>query len=124
MAGSPLVNLSSNGDDLAVGDLRDGALEQFAFTRTWAPCSVRHRRSRAGAACSSSIRPRCALVTLSHNEIFVDNTDFSDAFTFTAYFDIINEVAPGLTLKNQTFYDLLDHTKFSTYGSAPTTAPG
>src|SRR4029450_4616795 len=34
----------------------------------------------------------------------------------TGYFDVINDVRPGLTLKNQTFYDLLDHTKFSTYG--------
>jgi iron complex outermembrane receptor protein len=33
LAGTPLVNLSSNGSDLAVGDLRNGALEQFAFTQ-------------------------------------------------------------------------------------------
>ena len=36
----------------------------------------------------------------------------------TTYFDLIHEVRPGLTFKNQTFYDVMDHTKYSTYGFA------
>ena len=116
MAGSPAVNLSSNGYDLAVADLHDGALEQFAFTQNMGAL-FEFAPGFAEAASLFKLDPSTMrTVTLSHNKIFVDNTDFSDATTVTAYFDIINEVRPGLTLKNQTFYDLMDHTKFSTYG--------
>ena len=116
LSGTPLVNLSSNGTDLAVGDLRDGLLEQFAFTSNMGPLFA-FVPSFAQQASLYKLDPATLrTVTLSHDQIFVDGLDFSDAFTMTAYFDLINEVRPGLTLKNQTFYDLMDHTKYSTYG--------
>ena len=117
LSGKPVVNLSSNGADLAVGDLRGGLLEQFAFTNDMgAVFASPDFAERAGLfrLDPSTLR----LVTLSHDQIFVDGADFSDAFTITTYFDLINEIRPGLTVKNQTFYDLMDHTKYSTYGFA------
>jgi len=116
MSGTPLVNLSSGGVDLGLDDLRGGLLEQFAFTNDMGTL-FRTDPSFAGAASLFKLDPATVkLVTLSHDQIFVDSTDFSDAFTVTSYFDLVNEIRPGLTLKNQTFYDLMDHTKYSTYG--------
>ena len=92
LAGTPLVNLSSNGTDLGVADLHDGALEQFAFTENMGAEFAPPRPLPSRPVCSSWIRPRCILVTLSHDQIFVDGGDFSDAFTMTAYFDLINEI--------------------------------
>ncbi len=116
LAGVPLVNLSSNGTDLSVADLRNGALEQFAFAQNMGAL-FRFVPGFAAQAALFKLDPSTVhLVTLSHEQIFVDSRDFSDAFTSTAYFDVVNEIRPGLVFKNQTFYDRLDHTKFSTYG--------
>lgn len=115
LSGSPLVNLSSNSADLSVADLRGGLLEQFAFTGNMGAVFASPEfaeQARLFKLDPSTVR----VVTLSHDQIFVDGADFSDAFTITSYFDLINEIRPGLTLKNQTFYDRLDHTKYSTYG--------
>ena len=116
LSGTPLVSLSSNGTNLAVADLRGGALEQFAFTGDMGAL-FRGVPDFAEQARLFKLDPATVrLVTLSHKRVFVDSPDFSDAFTVTGYFDVINEVRPGLTFKNQTFYDVLDHTKYSTYG--------
>ena len=115
-SGVPLMNLSSNGYDLAVADLYDGRLEQFAFTSNMGPIFASNPAFATSASLFRLDPSTMRTVTLSHDQIFVDATDFSDAFTVTAYFDLVNEVRPGLTFKNQTFYDMLDHTKFSTYG--------
>lgn len=116
LAGTPLVNLSSNGYDLTAADLAGGLLQQFAFTRDM---NSAFALDPAFAAQSSLYRldpSTVRFVTLRHNQIFADAPDFSDAFTLTSYFDVIHEIRPGLTFKNQTFYDLMDHTKYSTYG--------
>jgi len=55
-------------------------------------------------------------VTLSNQQILVDSPDFSDAKTYTGYFDIVRDFREGFTFRNQTFYDSLDHEKYSTYG--------
>ncbi len=57
-----------------------------------------------------------AHVHLNNDQIFIDSPDFNDAVTYTGYFDLIRDFKDGVTLKNQTFYDSLDHQKFSTYG--------
>ncbi len=116
LSGTPVMNLSSNGTDLAIDDLRGGLLETFAFSANmgtlfrFVPAFA--EQARLYRLDPSTVR----MVTLSHDQIFVDGSDFSDAFTLTGYFDVVHDVRPGLTLKNQTFYDLLDHTKYSTYG--------
>ena len=95
LAGVPAVNLSSNGTDLAVDDLRErrpGAVR--LHDATWGPCLRSPRPSRSRRACSSSIPSTLRTVTLSHDQIFVDGADFSDAFTMTAYFDVVNQVRP------------------------------
>jgi iron complex outermembrane receptor protein len=102
--------------DLAVGDLRGGLLEQFAFTRDMGGLFASDPGFAESARLFKLDPSTVHLVTLGHDQIFVDSSDFSDAFTLTTYFDLINEIRPGLTVKNQTFYDLLDHTKYSTYG--------
>ena len=118
LSGVPAVNLSSNGTDLAVDDLHDGALEQFAFTDNMGPVFAFAPAFAEQASLYKLDPSTLRTVTLSHDQIFVDGADFSDAFTMTTYFDLIHEVRPGLTFKNQTFYDVMDHTKYSTYGFA------
>lgn len=116
LAGTPLVNLSSNGVDLAVPDLRGGLLEQFAFASDMGAIFAGNPAFAERASLFKLDPSTVHLVALGHDQIFVDHGDFSDAFTMTTYFDLVNEIRPGMTLKNQTFYDLLDHTKYSTYG--------
>jgi iron complex outermembrane receptor protein len=116
LAGVPLVNLSHNGNDLTLVDLKGGALEQFAFQQNMGVL-FKFVPDFATQASLFKLDPATVhTVTLSHRDIFVDSPDFSDATTYTAYFDVIRDVRPGLTIKNQTFYDSMDHQKFSTYG--------
>lgn len=116
VAGRPLVNLSSNGYDLAAADLAGGLLQQFAFTHDMYAAFAMDPAFAAQASLYRLDPSTVHLVTLRHNQIFADTPDFSDAFTFTSYFDAIHEIRSGLIFKNQTFYDLMDHTKYSTYG--------
>ena len=85
LAGTPLVNLSSNGNDLAVDDLRDGAAGAVRVHQEHGRrCSGSYRRSPPGRSLFKLDPVDGAdLVTLSHDQIFVDSPDFSDAFTVT-----------------------------------------
>jgi iron complex outermembrane receptor protein len=116
LSGTPLVNLSRNRYDLSASDLAGGLLQQVAFTRDM------HRVFASDPAFAAQARlyqldpATVRTVTLEHNQIFADAPDFSDSFTLTSYIDLIREIRPGLTFKTQTFYDRMDHAKYSTYG--------
>ena len=46
----------------------------------------------------------------------VESIDFSKTDSFTGYFDVTKSLNEGATLKNQSFYDYMNHTKYSSYG--------
>ena len=56
------------------------------------------------------------LVKLPLNKIMIDEGDFTRTTTGTSYFDVVYDIKPGLNFKNQTFYDGMDHKKYSSYG--------
>jgi iron complex outermembrane receptor protein len=63
-------------------------------------------------------------VHLNNNQIFIDSPDFNAATTYTGYFDLIRDFKPGMSFKNQSFYDALSSQKFSTYGFGADYHPG
>ena len=84
----------------------------FAFAPNYAPIFLATSQAPLYA-----LDPKTVHTThLNNDQIFIDSPDFSDAITYTGYFDLIKDFKDGLRFKNQTFYDSLDHQKFSTYG--------
>jgi iron complex outermembrane recepter protein len=57
-------------------------------------------------------------VKLDHHTVQAEKIDFSDTDAITGFFDVVKELSPDLTLKNQSFYDSQNHTKYSSYGFA------
>ena len=112
LAGSPAVNLSSDGTDIRPIDLQAGTLDQFSFQKNMGAVFPSFPYAKYYGLNPATVH----LVKLPLNQIMVDSVDFSHATTYTAYFDAIYEIKPGVTLKNQSFYDTLDHQKFSSYG--------
>jgi iron complex outermembrane receptor protein len=55
-------------------------------------------------------------VKLSHHTVQAEQIDFSKTDSFTAYFDVTHSPDNGPTVKNQSFYDYMNHTKYSSYG--------
>ena len=63
-----------------------------------------------------SIQRRFTTVKLPLNRIMIDEGDFTQTTTGTAYFDVVYDIKDGLNFKNQIFFDTMDHKKYSSYG--------
>ena len=113
LAGTSLVNLSHNGYDIRPTDLPANTLDTFAFQPNMAGPFF----SDPATASLYALNPATVhLVKLPLDQIMIDAEDFSRTMTYTGYFDAIYDFKPGLVLKNQTFYDRMNHQKFSSYG--------
>ncbi len=113
MAGTPLVNLSSNGYDIRANDIGAGTLSSFAFQKNMsAPFFSDPKTAALYALDPKTIK----MVTLPLDRIMIDAEDFSRATTTTGYFDFAYDVNANVHIKNQTFYDWMNHQKFSSYG--------
>ena len=113
LAGSPAVNLSSNGVNVGPNDISPGELNTFAFQQDMGAVFPYYGNSADYALDPATVHT----VKLPLNQIMVDDTgDFLSATTYTAYFDVVGEIKPGVTFKNQSFYDRLNSQKFSSYG--------
>jgi iron complex outermembrane receptor protein len=113
LAGSPMVNLSHNGYDIRQGDIPPGTLTTFAFQQNMAAPFL----SNPAVAQLYALNPATVhLVKLPLNQIMIDAGDFSRATTETGYFDLIYELGKNATFKNQSFFDEMNHQKFSSYG--------
>jgi len=113
LAGSPAVNLSSNGKDIGPNDISPGELNTFAFQQNMGAVFPYYGNSSLYALDPATVR----MVKLPLNQIMVDDlNDFLSATTYTTYFDVVGELKPGVTFKNQSFYDRLNSQKFSSYG--------
>ncbi len=111
MAGSPLVNLSSNKWDITPADLPRDNLQQFVFTKDYAPIFLSSPTAALFALDPKTIH----YVHLNDNQIIADQGDFSSALTDTGYFDLIRDFHEGMTFRNQTFVETLDASKYTSY---------
>lgn len=113
LAGRAALNLDTDGNGfLTPAEVGPYALEQFAFANPFPYGALTADQQAAFALDPATVRT----VKLSHHTIQAETLDFSDTDAFTAFFDITKEFSPDLTLKNQSFYDSMNHTKYSSYG--------
>jgi len=114
LAGTPLVNLSSNGYNIGAKDIAPNTLTTFAFQQNM---SGPFLFGNPDLAKLYALDPTTVhTVKLPLNRIMIDEGDFTRTTTGTAYFDVVYDIKPGLTFKNQSFYDGMDHKKYSSYG--------
>ncbi len=115
-AGHPAINLSSNGFNIQPTDIAAGTLNVFA----WGGASEGFQYaflSSPNAQYFALDPSSMSTVVLPRNQILVDDaSDFLQALTFTGYFDAVYDIKPGLTFKNQSFYDRMSSQKYSSYG--------
>jgi iron complex outermembrane receptor protein len=112
LAGTPVVNLAGKDYNLNPSNFQAATLLNFAYAANYAPVFLATPQASLYA-----LDPKTIHTThLNNDQIFIDSPDFSDAVTYTGYFDLIRDVKDGVRFRNQTFYDSLDHQKFSTYG--------
>ncbi len=112
LAGTPMINLAGNQYNLNPTNFSAAQLLNFAYLPNYASTFL-----ATPQAALYALDPKTIHTThLNHDQIFIDSPDFSDAITYTGYFDLIRDFKEGVRIKNQTFYDSLDHQKFSTYG--------
>jgi iron complex outermembrane receptor protein len=113
LAGTPLVNLASNGYNIGAKDIGPGDLTQFAYARDmFGGFTFGNPNAKLFALDPKTVHT----VKLPLNQIMIDEGDFTRTTTGTAYFDVVYDIKPGLTFKNQSFYDGMDHKKYSSYG--------
>lgn len=112
-AGSPALNLSTNGLNIGPPSLAPGTLNTFAFQQDMGAVFPYYSNAPDYALNPSTMQ----MVKLPLNQILIDpQNDFLDADTYTAYFDVVGNLKPGITFKNQSFFDKLNSQKFSSYG--------
>ncbi len=113
LAGRPALNLDKNGDGfLSPVEVGPYSLEQFAFANPFPTAALSADQVAAFALDPATVR----LVKLSHHTIQAEAIDFSKTDALTGFFDITKTFSPDVTLKNQSFYDSMNHTKYSSYG--------
>jgi iron complex outermembrane recepter protein len=117
LSGQPSRNLDNDGNGyispqelVANGLTIPQGLEQFAFADPFPYFALSPNRRSAFALGPTQT------VMLDHHTVQAEPEDFSETMAYTGFFDIIKELSPDLKLKNQTFYDSMDHTKYSSYG--------
>ncbi len=113
LAGSPALNLDTNGNGfLSPNEVDAYDLEQFAFANPFPYDALTAEQQEAFALDPATVRT----VKLDHHTVQAEGIDFSMTEAYTGFFDFIQEFSPDLSLKNQSFYDSMDHTKYSSYG--------
>jgi iron complex outermembrane receptor protein len=113
LAGRPLLNLDANGDGrLSPSEIQRFSLEQFAFRSPFPFFALTPNQRAAFALDPATVR----LTPISHRTVQVEKSDYSKSDVYTAYFDMIYNPTDGIAIKNQTFFDKIDHQKFSSYG--------
>ncbi|MEN9841377.1 MAG: hypothetical protein RL376_1177 [Verrucomicrobiota bacterium] len=115
LSGRP-ANINTNGDAyLSPSEITaaGGGLIQFTF----APSSFPYQ-GIVNPTIFNLDPTTVRTVKLSRHTVQAEKIDFSKSTTVTGFFDIIKDLTPDATLKNQTFYDTMDHTKYSSYGFA------
>lgn len=112
-AGRAALNLDFNGDGfLSPSEVGPYALEQFAFANPFPYAALTANQQAAFALDPATL----GFAALDHHTVQVEPIDFSKTDALTLYFDVTKEFSPDFTVKNQTFYDSMNHLKYSSYG--------
>ncbi len=116
LSGAPLVNVVKPGQNaITPGDVFPGQLLAFAWTRDFAPVFESPGygyQNYLYALDPSTLK----LVHLDAHQVQAEVADFAKTNSPTEYFDLIEHLPDGGTLKNQSFSDFMDHLKYSSYG--------
>lgn len=113
LAGRPGLNLDTNGNGfLSPSEVGAYALEQFAFANPFPYGALSASQQAAFALDPSTVKT----VKLSHHQVQAESIDFSKTDALTGFFDITKTYGPDASLKTQSFYDSMNHTKYSSYG--------
>lgn len=113
LAGRPALNLDTDKNGfLTPAEIGAYSLEQFAFMKPFPTAALTANQLAAFALDPATVR----LVKLSHHTIQAETLDFSKTAALTGFFDITKTFNDDLTLKNQSFFDSMNHTKYSSYG--------
>ena len=114
LAGTPMVNLATNGYNIGSKDIAANTLTTFAFQQDM---SGPFLFGSPDLAKLYALDPATVHnVKLPLNRIMIDEGDFTQTTTGTAYFDVVYDIKEGLNFKNQSFFDTMDHKKYSSYG--------
>lgn len=113
LGGTPGLDLDANGDgQLSPSEVEPFALEQFAFASPFPFFALSQNQRDAFALDPATV----GISPIDHRTVQTERSDFSKSEVWTGYFDILLNLTDDLTIKNQTFYDDVDHSKFSSYG--------
>ena len=113
LAGRAKLNLDTNGNGfLTPAEVGAYSLEQFAFANPFPYGALSPQQQAAFALDPATVKT----VKLSHHTIQAETLDFSKTDALTGFFDITKTFSDNLTLKNQSFADSMNHTKYSSYG--------
>ncbi len=116
LAGRPALNMAGAGNSLTAADLNAyglyGGLSQYAFANPFPYYALSPSQRAAFALDPSTVQT----TSISHRTILAEPTDFADSYVYTAYLDFIYNLSPNWTVKNQSFYDQMNHSKYSSYG--------
>ncbi|MDQ8187976.1 TonB-dependent receptor [Pelagicoccus sp. SDUM812002] len=111
--GQAALDLDADGNGLlSPAEIEIYDLEQFAFASPFPYDALTDEQKAAFALDPSTLGAR----SLSHHNVQAEAIDFSQTDTYTFYFDLTKDIGDGFTLKNQSFYDSMNHTKYSSYG--------
>lgn len=113
LAGRAALDLNTNKDQwLSPSEVGAYSLEQFAFANPFPYGALTDAQKAAFALDPATIR----LTQLSHHQVQTEPMDFSKTDALTGFFDITKTFSADVSLKNQSFYDSMNHTKYSSYG--------
>src|SRR5258708_3774411 len=113
LAGRPKLNLDTNHDGfLSPSELNAYSLSQYAFANPFPYGALTANQQAAMALDPATIQT----VKLSHHTVQAERIDFSLTDTLTGFFDITKTFSPDFNLKNQSFYDSMNQTKYFSYG--------
>jgi iron complex outermembrane receptor protein len=113
LAGRAALNLDANNNGfLSPSEIGAYALEQFAFANPFPYGALTANQQAAFALDPATVKT----VHLSHHTVQAEAIDFSKTDALTGFFDITKTFSPDASLKNQSFYDSMNHTKYSSYG--------
>lgn len=113
LGGTPGLNLDFNNDGvLSPSEVGPYQLEQFAFTSPFPYFALSPLQREAFALDPATV----GFSPIDHRTVQTESSDFSRSDVWTGYFDILLDFGENFSIKNQTFYDDIDHSKFSSYG--------
>jgi iron complex outermembrane receptor protein len=113
LAGRPGLNLDTNHDGvLEPSEVNPYQLDQYAFANPFPYYALSPNQRAAFALDPATVGD----TSISHRTILAEPSDYARSYVYTAYLDFIYQIAPGWTVKNQSFYDQLLHSKYSSYG--------